>query len=93
MLSVEEVLNKLRAKARTDQLEGMSRYGMKTENRLGVSVPDMRALAKEIGKDHGLALALWTTGVPEGRILAGMIDEPEKLTEAQMERWVKDLDS
>jgi len=74
-------------------LKGMARYGMAVERRLGVSVPDMRKIAKESGKIHKLALELWKTGIAEARIVAAMIDEPEELTEEQMEDWVKDLDS
>jgi len=93
MASVEKVLKKLQAKARPDQLEGMVRYGMAAERRLGVSVPEMRKIAKEYGKDHKLALELWKTGISEARIVAAMIDEPEKVTEKQMEEWVKDINS
>lgn len=66
---------------------------MAVERRLGVSIPDMRKIAKESSKNHKLALELWKTGIAEVRIVATMIDEPEELTEAQMEDWVKDLDS
>jgi len=93
MASVEEVLKKLRAKAEPENVGGMARYGMIAERRLGVSVPDMRKIAKEVGKDHRLALALWTTGIPEAKIVASMIDEPEKLTEEQMEAWVTGINS
>lgn len=93
MSSVEDIIKKLRERARPDQVEDMSRYGMAAEGRLGVSVPDMRKIAKENGKDHRLALALWKTGIPEARIVAAMIAEPEKLTEEQMEDWVKDINS
>ena len=93
MASVEEVLEKLEVKAKPDHVEGMARYGMVAERRLGVSVPDMRKIAKEVGKDHGLALELWKRGLPEAKIVAAMIDEPEKLTEKQMEDWVKDINS
>ncbi len=93
MSSVEGVLKKLRTKAKPDQLEGMARYGIVTKRRLGVSVPDMRKIAKESGKDHKLAIELWKTGIPEAKIVATMIDEPEKLSETQMEDWVKDIDS
>ncbi len=93
MATARKVLERLREKARADQLDGMARYGMVTENRLGVSVPDMRRLAKELGKDHGLALQLWKTGVQEARILAALIDEPHAVTEEQMEEWVKDFNS
>ena len=93
MGSVEEVLEKLKAKARPDQLEGMARFGIVPENRLGLLVPDMRKLAKETGKDHELALGLWKTGILDARIVAAMIDEPDKVTETQMDDWVKDLNS
>jgi 3-methyladenine DNA glycosylase AlkD len=93
MASVKDVLDRLRSKAQPEQLEGMAKYGMTIEQRLGVSVPDMRKLAKEIGKDHKLALDLWRTGIAEARIVAGMIGDPAKLTEEQMEEWVKGIDS
>ncbi len=93
MVSVEEVIRRLEAKAGPDQLEGMARFGMVTERRLGVSIPNMRQMSKELGKDHKLAIQLWETGIPEARILASMVDEPDKLSEAQMEDWVRDINS
>lgn len=93
MASAEDILKKLKAKARPDQLEGMARYGISTERRLGVKVPDMRKIAKEAGKDHVLALELWKTGIPDAQIVAALVGEPEKLTDTQMEEWVKDFNS
>jgi 3-methyladenine DNA glycosylase AlkD len=91
--SAEEVLEKLRVKAQPEQLEGMARYGMAVEKRLGIKIPELRRLAKEIGRDHQLALALWETGVAEAMILASVIDVPEEVSETQMEAWVADFDS
>lgn len=71
----------------------MARYGINTEKRLGVQIPELRQLAKETGKNHQIALELWQTGIAEARILAAMTDEPEKVTEQQMENWVKDINS
>ena len=93
MVSVDDVLERLKAKARTDQLEGMARYGMTSDNRLGVSIPDLRRMAREIGRDHELALRLWKTEIQEARILAAMVDRPDKVTDRQMEKWVKDINS
>ncbi|MGB6874320.1 MAG: DNA alkylation repair protein [Dehalococcoidia bacterium] len=93
MASVKDVLDKLQSKAQPEQLKGMAKYGMTVEQRLGVSVPDMRKLAKEIGRDHKLALDLWRTGIAEARILAAMVGDPDKLTEEQMEDWVKGINS
>jgi len=93
MASTEEVVSRLRSYARPDQLEGMARYGIAVEKRLGLSVPDMRKMARELGRDHRLALDLWNTGIDDARIVAGMIDDPRELTEKQMEEWVKGLNS
>ncbi len=93
MTCVKDVLDKLQSKAQPEQLKGMAKYGMTVEQRLGVSVPDMRKLAKEIGKDHKLALDLWRTGIAEARIMAAMVGDPDKLTEEQMEEWVKGINS
>lgn len=92
-MTTEEILTALKSKARPDQLEGMARYGINPKNRFGVNVPEMRKLAKETGKNHQLALELWKTGIAEARIVAAMIDKPEKLTEQQMDSWVQDIDS
>jgi 3-methyladenine DNA glycosylase AlkD len=93
MPSREEVLEMLAAEADPGQLVGMAKYGMTVENRLGVKVPQMRKIAKEIGVDHKLALELWETGVTEAMILASMVDVPAEVTEEQMEAWVVDFDS
>jgi len=93
MASAEDILKKLKAKARPNQLEGMARFGISSERRLGVKVPDMRKIAKDVGKDHALALELWKTGIPDAQIVAALVGEPEKMTDAQMEDWVKDFNS
>ena len=93
MASVKNVLDKLQVKAQPERLTGMAKYGMTVDQRLGVSVPDIRKLAKEIGRDHKLALALWRTGIAEARIMAAMVGDPDKLTEEQMEDWVKSINS
>jgi 3-methyladenine DNA glycosylase AlkD len=93
MASVKDALDRLQSKAKPEQLKGMAKYGITIEQRLGVSVPDMRKLAKELGRNHKLALDLWRTGIAEARIVAGMVGDPARLTEEQMEEWVKGIDS
>jgi 3-methyladenine DNA glycosylase AlkD len=89
----DTVIELLRAEARPGELEGMARFGMAIENRLGISVPVMRKLAKQIKKNHQLALELWETGIAEARIVAALIAEPTKLSDSQMDSWVEDFDS
>jgi len=93
MASATEVLDRLAAKASRVNVQGMARFGMSAAGRLGVPVPEMRKLAREIGRDHRLAAALWKTGVPEARIFASMIADPRELTAADMDRWARDFDS
>jgi 3-methyladenine DNA glycosylase AlkD len=93
MTIVDEVMEQLQSKANPDNLDGMAKFAIVGDKRLGVSIPDLRKIAKTIGKDHQLALGLWDTGVPECMIVAGMIAKPDKLTEQQMESWVVEIDS
>jgi 3-methyladenine DNA glycosylase AlkD len=86
-------MTRLRLLARPGGLEGMARFGINPGKALGVRIPDLRRLAKELGRDHSLALALWRTEVHEARILASMVDEPERVTERQMEAWARSFDS
>jgi 3-methyladenine DNA glycosylase AlkD len=72
---------------------GMARYGINVERAAGVSIYELRRIAKELGRDHELALALWATGLHEARHLAGMVDDPALVDEAQMEDWVRVFDS
>jgi len=92
-MEVEEVLNLLRKKASPRNVRGMARFGMSAQGRLGVSVPEMRRIARLAGKDHRLALALWKTEIAEARIVASMVAEPDKVTARQMETWVVGIDS
>ncbi len=83
----------LRTMSEPKNLEGMSRFGINTENALGITVTDLRKIAKAIGKNHALAAELWKSKIHEARILASIIDLPEMVTEKQMEAWVRDFNS
>jgi 3-methyladenine DNA glycosylase AlkD len=87
------VLERLEALAQPGGREGMARFGINPHRALGVRIPNLRRLAKEIGTDHRLALALWRTRVHEARILATMVDNPAEVTEQQMDAWAGDFDS
>lgn len=89
MSRLQLALELLQADARPSEVTGMARFGINPEGRLGLSMPAMRRIAKTLGRDHELALALWGTGIPEARIVAGMLADPSKLTSTQMDDWVK----
>lgn len=92
-MKAKDILKKLKSHANPKNIEGMARFGINPKNTYGVSIPVLRKTAKEIGKNHQLAQELWASGIHEARILASMIDVPEKVTEKQMEKWIKDFDS
>ncbi len=93
MQNCKEVIRRLKTLASAENVAGMARFGICSKNTLGISIAALRKIAREIGKDHALALELWDSGIHEARILASFIDEPNKVTAAQLERWVKDFDS
>jgi 3-methyladenine DNA glycosylase AlkD len=87
------ILRRLRRLANPANVSGMARFGINPARTLGISIPVLRRIAGEIGRDHHLAQALWASGVHEARILAGFIDDPARVTRAQMNRWAADFDS
>jgi len=91
--SVGRVVGELRRLGTKHNVEGMARYGIRAKKVFGVSKPKIDALARRIGKNHALGRALWSTGIQDAKILAGLICEPEKVTAAQMELWVRDFDN
>jgi 3-methyladenine DNA glycosylase AlkD len=90
---VNAILAELRAMGSEHDRAGMARYGINVEDSFGVSVYELRKVAKRLGADHALALALWATGNHEARLLACFVDDPAAVTGEQMERWAGDFDS
>lgn len=90
---LEKVMSDLTALGSPKNRTGMARYGINVEDAFGVSVYELRKIAKRLGTDHELALALWETGNHEARILASMVDEPVRVSGEQLEAWVSAFDS
>ncbi len=88
-----DILARLKTLADPRAVEGMARYGINPHNTYGVSIPNLRKIARETGINHALAQELWASDIHEARILASMIDDPSMATEEQLESWVKDFDS
>ncbi len=86
-------LAQLEAKSTTKDRANLARFGIGAKNALGVSMANVQKIAKSLGRSHELAQALWDTGCYEARMLAAFVDEPEKVTKAQMERWCRDFDN
>jgi 3-methyladenine DNA glycosylase AlkD len=92
-MTVEQVIALLQQHANPQAVQGMARVGISSAQTLGVSIPTLRSIAKDIGRDHLLALDLWRSGIHEARILASMIADPHRVSPEHMEAWVNDFDS
>lgn len=93
ILTAESVLTRLRKLADKNHQKRMSGFGINHKRALGVSVPKIRGLAKEIGTDHKLAQELWKSKIHEARILAPMLADPEQVTSRLLDQWVEQIDS
>ena len=90
---VRDVLASLKKRGTKANRDGMARYAIVAPKSFGVSVGTLRDMAKRLGRDHDLALALWDTEWYEARMLTSFVDEPARVTAAQMDRWAKDFDN
>jgi 3-methyladenine DNA glycosylase AlkD len=92
-MQYQEIIQKLHLLADPEAVAGMARYGINSTNNLGISIYKLRPLAKEIGKNHNLALKLWDSGIHDARLLAVFVDDPTLVTSEQMDAWALDFDS
>ena len=96
-MTVIEIIRKLKSLGDPDNIAGMERFGIVTQESFGISAPVLKQFAKEVKKDvadrHALAQELWETGIYEARAVAFLIDDPKQVTQEQMEKWAVDFDN
>jgi 3-methyladenine DNA glycosylase AlkD len=92
-MTVEEVIVELRNNFNQRNIDGMVRFGIASTKAFGVSAPVIKSMAKNIGRNHQLAIELWETGYLEARAVAMMIGDPKLVTKSLMNKWVRDFDS
>jgi 3-methyladenine DNA glycosylase AlkD len=88
---VDEILREMKSMANPEALDGMRRFGINVENRFGLSVPQIRAIAKRHGRNQALAEELWNTGILDARIMASIVGDPEAIRSSTMDRWTRDF--
>jgi 3-methyladenine DNA glycosylase AlkD len=93
MMNAATIIARMKAHADPRNVAGMERFGIVSKHVLGLNAPYIKEMASEIGRDHSLALQLWRSGILEARILAALIDDPDRVTPAQMDRWAGEFDS
>lgn len=89
-----QALSELEELAEARIRDGMGRYGIVTADKvLGVAMANVQKVAKRFAPDHGLAAALWESGVYEARLMTAYVDDPKLVTTAQMDRWARQFDN
>jgi 3-methyladenine DNA glycosylase AlkD len=73
--------------------DGLARFAIPTERAFGVTMGKIQALAKQLGRDHALAQALWESEWLEARMLAAYVDDPSAVTASQMDAWCRGFDN
>jgi len=91
--ALEEILARLRGMADPKLLVQEQRLGIDISKGLGISIWDLRKLAKGIGKDQRLAEKLWETGIREARLLACYLADSATISEKTIEDWAADFNS
>lgn len=86
------VLAQLHRLANPRNAAGMARFGIVGRHLLGISVVQLRAIARQTKRDHALAEALWSSGIFEARILAAFVAEPARVTRRQANAWARDFE-
>ena len=90
---VADALAWLKKHSKKSIRDGMARYAIPSDKALGVLMGDIQRLAKQLGRDHALALELWKTDVYEARMLCAYVDEPARVTPALMDAQARDFDN
>jgi 3-methyladenine DNA glycosylase AlkD len=91
--SVQHVLASLERMSTRKDRDNLKRFGITADRAFGVSMANIQRLARRLGRDHELAAALWQTGWYEARLLTSFVDDPVRVTSAQMDRWCRDFDN
>ena len=89
----DEVLAWLKRRGTQRTVKGMARYGIEAKLAFGVPMGTLGSLSKRLGKDHALALELWKSGWYEARLLAALVDDPQRVTRRQMNAWASSFEN
>jgi 3-methyladenine DNA glycosylase AlkD len=96
-MTADEIIDELRALSDPAKIADLERYAIKTPKWFGIRTPELKAFAREVKKlvadRHATALELWKSGIYDVRAIAFLIDDPKKVTPAQMDAWVADFDN
>jgi hypothetical protein len=86
-----QILQLIQSQKKGDVVRAMKKNGIQYKMNWGVPVVELREIARLFDPDHLLALKLWNKHWRESMILATLLDEPDQVSEEQMDFWTKSL--
>ena len=89
----QQILKLIKSRKSGEVADLMNQKGIHYKINWGVSIIEMREIAKQFEPDHLLALKLWNKHWRETMILATLIDEPKKVSEEQIDFWTKTFEN
>jgi 3-methyladenine DNA glycosylase AlkD len=89
--SIIKIIANLRAHGSEKHRASKARLGVPLNSAVGVPLPIIRQMGKELGRNQKSALALWQSGLHEARLLAALVAEPEKMTAQLIDDWLSDI--
>ena len=89
-MTLKETLKQLQALG-TAKVRAQNAKSGAGDNQFGVSLGDIRVLAKKIRTHHPLALSLWATGNVDAQFLATLLIQPKQLSAQEMDRMVRSV--
>ena len=92
-MDFEEIIKFFNENHDENNLKTMKRLKAGSSKTYGIKIPVLRKLSKDIGTDHKLSIQLWNHGYHDSRILATLIEDPNEVTENQLDLWVHDFDN
>jgi 3-methyladenine DNA glycosylase AlkD len=91
--TLKEILAEMRTLANPAARESMARFGIQAENVIGLSVPQIRLIARRTSRSQPVAEQLWDTGIHDARILASLVADPNVISPETMDKWAQETDS
>ena len=93
MVTLRSALQLLKSYQSDKVLKSLEHFGIPSRNAYGITNPSIKLVARQIGKNHDLAVQLWHAGILEAMILASLIADPKRLTEFEMDEWITKIES
>ncbi|MFW5822092.1 MAG: DNA alkylation repair protein [Tangfeifania sp.] len=89
----QQILKQIKSRKNGDVAASMKDHGISYKLNWGVSIIELREIARNFKSSHLLALKLWNKQWRETMILATLLDEPDEVTEEQMDFWTKSFEN